>query len=512
MRRTIGRTAAVSGSLAALMSLAIFASAGPAGAAGQDLVHVGRAASVVEDVQGRIGDQPPKRITVDERLFFEQRIITTDNSRTVVEFRDGSELQIGPDAVVSLDRFVFNPFESKSEKVITSLSGAFRYVSGMKTKSSSLEIRTPTATIGVRGSLAEWLVHPDLPTFFSLQHGLATVQTLAGRVEVNPGQAVAVVSRNSPPSPPAPAPIVAQVLNHIDKAIGNPSTGKPLTDADAKTDTTANMLPTTLQGAQQKGPLTPLTSPGNMPLLTDVPLLQQAAALGLFTNTANQPLTPAQVQFLDQANKAFPNALQQIQSAVQKADQATSSNAARSTDQIVGGAAKFTDNKGALPNLVVAVVAADPDHAAVAVGAAIKFAPGEAIAIATSAARAVPGKVADIAIGAIGANPNLAGALVVALGSINPSAITQIAAAAAKAAPGKASDILNSLANLPSVDKATLVAAISSSLSQQQAAALLSDVAPAGGGDAGVAFGDIPAGTSPPAPPPENPAQTGSTS
>ena len=512
MRRTIGCAAAVPGTLAALMSLAIVASAGPAGAATQDLVHVGRAASVVQDVQGRIGDQPPKRISVDERLFFEQRIITTDNSRTVVEFRDGSELQIGPDAVVSLDRFVFNPFESKSEKVITSLSGAFRYVSGMKTKSSSLEIRTPTATIGVRGSLAEWLVHPNLPMLFVLQHGLATVQTLAGRTEVNPGQSVAVVSRNSPPSPPAPAPIVAQVLNHINKVIGNLPTGNPLTDTDAKTDTTANMLPTSLQGAQQKGPLTPLTPPGNVPPLTDVPLLQQAAALGLFTKPANQPLTPAQQQFLIQANSAFPNALQLIQAAVQKANQTTGANAARSTTVVIGGAAKFTDNKGVLAALIAKVVSADPDHAGAAVGAAIKFAPGQAIQIATAAARAAPGKVADIAGSAIGANPNLAAALAAALGAINPGAINQIGAAAAKAAPGEANDILNAMGNLPNVDKATLIASISAGLTQQQAAQLLSTVTPAADGNTGTAFGDIPAGTPPPAPQSENPAQTGSTS
>lgn len=482
MRRTCGRAKALPGTLAALLSVTVLASAGPVGAAEQELIHVGRAAAVVSDVQGRIGDQAPKRITVDERLFYEQRIITTNNSRSVVEFRDGSELQIGPNAVVSLDRFVFNPFESKSEKVITSVSGAFRYISGMKTKTSSIEIRTPTATIGIRGSLATWLVHPNLPTFFSLQHGLATVQTQAGRAEVNPGQSVAVVSRTSPPSPPAPAPIAAQVLNHINNALGNLTGGGTTQSAnDARTDSAANTTPTQQQQSQQRGPLSPLTVPTNIPPLTDVPLLQQATRLGLFTHQPGQPFTPAQQQFLNQANQQFPNALQQIQAAVQRANQQTSNNANRSTTLVIGGIAQFTPNKTTLAGLLANVASADPDHVGAAVAAAIKFAPGQALAIATAAARAVPGRAADIAGAAAGANPNLAAAFAAALGAINPGAITQIAQATGRAAPGQATAILNALDGLPNTDRGTLIAALSSGLPQQQAAQLLANVAPAAG-------------------------------
>jgi hypothetical protein len=518
------RPAPVAAGLTALLALLTVANAGPARAATDEPIHVGRAASVVDNVQGRIGTAPPKRIIVNEKLFYEQRIITTNDSRSVVEFRDGSELQIGPNAIVSLDRFVFNPFESKSEKVITSVAGAFRYISGMETKSSSIEIRTPTATIGIRGSAAEWLVHPSLPTFFSLQHGIATVQTQAGRVEVNPGQSVAVVSRNSPPTPPAqtPAAIAAQVMSHIDKVVGNlPGQGKPLTDAEMKSDTNANLLPATIQAANQKGQLAALNALARVPALRDVPLLQRAAALGLFTKPAGQPLTPAQRAFLDQANKAFPNALQIIRAAVQRANKATHDNAARSTGQVIGGAAKFGD-KSKLAGGLANVLKADPSQAGVAIGAAIKAAPDQAIAIIIVGGHALPDKVVDLAKAAIGADPNMAAAIAAALGSINPKAINDIAAAAAKAAPDKAADILAAMSNLPGADRATLLASISSGLAPQQQAALLSNVAPAAGPDNGGtggtgpgAFSDIgTAGTGGTTTTDhhENPSQTGSTS
>ncbi len=148
--------------LAAVAALAL-SDLSPAFAQTFGLVHIGRATVEVRDVKGQIGAETAKRISVDQRLFFDQCVITTQNSRSVVEFRDGSLLQVGPDAVLVLNKLVFNPFDSKSEKVITAVKGSFRFVSGIKTKTSGIEIRTPNATIGIRVSQGDFLVHPSAP-------------------------------------------------------------------------------------------------------------------------------------------------------------------------------------------------------------------------------------------------------------------------------------------------------------------------------------------------------------
>ena len=178
----------------------------PAFAQTSGLVHVGRAKVVVRDVKGQIGAETAKRISVDQRLFYDQRVITTENSRSVVEFRDGSLLQVGPDAVLVLNKLVFNPFESKSEKVITAVKGSFRFISGIKTKTSGIEIRTPNATIGIRGSQGDFLVHPSAPLFFALGDGIATVRNGANSVNLRPGQAVAVKSPDATIPPPRQIP------------------------------------------------------------------------------------------------------------------------------------------------------------------------------------------------------------------------------------------------------------------------------------------------------------------
>ena len=116
-------------------------------------MRVGVASTVVEDVRGSLANQEPKRMVVGEDVFFDERVITTTAARAVVQFRDRSTLDIGPDATVVIDRSVFNPEESNTEKVMTVVKGAFRFVSGVTTKTADTEIRTPSGTLGIRGSI-----------------------------------------------------------------------------------------------------------------------------------------------------------------------------------------------------------------------------------------------------------------------------------------------------------------------------------------------------------------------
>ena len=60
------------------------------------LAHFGRAKIVVRHVREQIGAVKAKRITIDQRLFYYQCVITIENLRSVVEFRDGSLLLIDP--------------------------------------------------------------------------------------------------------------------------------------------------------------------------------------------------------------------------------------------------------------------------------------------------------------------------------------------------------------------------------------------------------------------------------
>jgi hypothetical protein len=71
----------------------------------------------------------------------------------VLLFLDQTSLAVGPHAEVKLDRFVYNP-ERGGNVVIQAGRGAFRFVTGTQYP-ASYTIKTPLATIGVRGTIFE---------------------------------------------------------------------------------------------------------------------------------------------------------------------------------------------------------------------------------------------------------------------------------------------------------------------------------------------------------------------
>jgi len=116
-------------------------------------MRVGIAAAVKENVTAISGEEAPRLLYIGEDVIFNERVITTKTSSAVVQFRDRSTLEIGPNATVIINRSVYNPVESVSEKTITVVAGAFRYVSGVAAKTSQTDIRTPVGTLGIRGSV-----------------------------------------------------------------------------------------------------------------------------------------------------------------------------------------------------------------------------------------------------------------------------------------------------------------------------------------------------------------------
>jgi hypothetical protein len=145
-----------------LSTLTVFlaALAVPGAAAGEEM-RVGIAASLQESVTGIVGDGKSHPLVLGEDLFFNEHIITTTTSSAVVEFRDRSTLEIGPNATIILDKSVYNPIESVSDKSITVVAGAFRFVSGVAAQKSETDIHTPVGTLGIRGSAVFGNVYPQ---------------------------------------------------------------------------------------------------------------------------------------------------------------------------------------------------------------------------------------------------------------------------------------------------------------------------------------------------------------
>ena len=132
-----------------LLLIAVLLGAGPAWA--QDAIGN---ASEIETAAFRTPVDLPDRLDLHARdpVFQLDRVSTPARGRAEIQFVDETSLTVGPLSEVLLDEFVFNPGAASGAMVIDITRGAFRFASGRMPR-EGVEIRTPTATLGIRGTI-----------------------------------------------------------------------------------------------------------------------------------------------------------------------------------------------------------------------------------------------------------------------------------------------------------------------------------------------------------------------
>jgi hypothetical protein len=331
--------------------------------------QIGRSIFVVNDVDGKSGDAPAHRIAVNDDILFEEDITTGDDAKAVLEFRDGSTFEIGPDAAVRIDSFVFNPAESTSHKALSVTRGVFRYVSGYVATDQDTRIATPQGQLGIRGSVAAGIVDPGVPDFVYLGEGSATFTNAAGSSALQPGNAIAVPSAGAPPMAPAamPAPVAAQALQVIERRLP-PRTAlanRPAaSEAWLKSAGVADLVPVAQQ-QQAGGPArSPLAVGGPAPgLAGELGLLVEGNRLELF-NGRSGARTPEQTAFLARAERENPNAPAAMRRFTSEAHAMHSASMTAGTAFVIRGVGHAAPSAEVMRRVVAASVRANPGAAA----------------------------------------------------------------------------------------------------------------------------------------------------
>ncbi|GKQ52463.1 FecR domain-containing protein [Bradyrhizobium sp. Ce-3] len=155
-------------SLAAI-GLAVALTAHPA----QAQTRVGEAAMVKNEVVRVAAATMP--INVGDALLRDETVRTGLESAARLVMADSTNLSLGPNASLKLDRTVFDDEHHYRDVAIRLTSGAFRFVTGHSEK-AAYKINTPLATIGVRGTVLDILSQRG-QTIVVLQEGASTVCT-----------------------------------------------------------------------------------------------------------------------------------------------------------------------------------------------------------------------------------------------------------------------------------------------------------------------------------------------
>jgi hypothetical protein len=152
-------------------------------------------AGTVGAVNSNASSQPPggssSEVSVGQGVVQNERITTNATGTVQIMFNDRSALNVGRSASVVIDKFVYNPASGAGEMAVSIARGAARFVGGQVSHTSGATVKTPAATIGVRGGNIT-LSHLGGVTTVMVHNGVATVRTSQGQVTLRTGQQVVV--------------------------------------------------------------------------------------------------------------------------------------------------------------------------------------------------------------------------------------------------------------------------------------------------------------------------------
>jgi hypothetical protein len=110
-----------------------------------------------------LGEPAPRPAVVRGPVRFLDEVTTGASSALQVAFHDNSALSLGADTHLTVDRFVYDPAPGAAGVGVSVAKGVFRFASnGPGGRQDSESFRTPTAAIGIRGTLFDAAVGPDV--------------------------------------------------------------------------------------------------------------------------------------------------------------------------------------------------------------------------------------------------------------------------------------------------------------------------------------------------------------
>jgi len=156
--------------LVAVFALLLAAFATPGLAASGKALGVDPAATL-EDQAGA------RTLVVGTDIFIGDRVVTDAKGLVQIRFSDRTELVVGPRSSLVIEDYLLREDGSGGKFAINALAGTFRFVTGGAAKDRYI-IKTPTGTVGVRGTAFDMNVHDDHSSLL-LYHGRVIMCNLA---------------------------------------------------------------------------------------------------------------------------------------------------------------------------------------------------------------------------------------------------------------------------------------------------------------------------------------------
>ena len=170
----------------------------------------------------RVTDEDKTRLKKDDAVYTNDVIATENESSLSITFADQSVLRLGNNTEMVLDRFVYDADKDSVETVINIGKGFFRYTGGAVSEKQA-DIKTPVATLGIRGTRFFGKVEEEGgKTMIALEECCVEMRSDAGAVMLKEPQTYSEISsKDSMPTTPVACDITW--INDVSQSLGLPT-------------------------------------------------------------------------------------------------------------------------------------------------------------------------------------------------------------------------------------------------------------------------------------------------
>src|SRR5690625_4813999 len=125
-----------------------------------------------------------------DEVFNEDRIETADNGRAQLRFSDGGLVSLLPNTIFSVEEYFYEDDAYPDSAVFGLLKGGLRTVTGAvgKTNHEAYELKTPVATLGIRGTEYTAVLRPANTLRVHVGRGKVVITNDHGSLEVPEGR------------------------------------------------------------------------------------------------------------------------------------------------------------------------------------------------------------------------------------------------------------------------------------------------------------------------------------
>ncbi len=216
-----------SGASLSLLTVALLAGGSSALLPAVAHAKVGVTSGTDGDPRGKPPSEAERVLRVGVDVQANELITTSANDRAHLMFLDGTSLSVGPNAQLTIDKFVYDPTTKTGDLAINASKGVFRLVGGKISKTNAITVTTPSSTIGIRGGISIFNVEQS-STLSVFVFGISMTVGAGGQLEIvtRPGFQVTTMFGGLPGRPGAiPPGALSAALSQLEGSKGNSKSG-----------------------------------------------------------------------------------------------------------------------------------------------------------------------------------------------------------------------------------------------------------------------------------------------